>query len=101
MTFFLDLVDLELVIPMVSELGFLSRMHRIFAREIINKPFILYNNNESQDNNNIDSGPTSCIMKGGQPGCDTFNMEHSLMLFIRATHEHRDGDIGIDRPLSH
>lgn len=63
MIFFLDLVDLELVIPIISELSSLSRIYRIFTYRIIDKLIILYNDNESEDNKNLDPRYAYCIIK--------------------------------------
>ncbi|KAH7378933.1 hypothetical protein BKA64DRAFT_241722 [Cadophora sp. MPI-SDFR-AT-0126] len=101
MTVFSDLVDLELVVPMVSELTSLSGLHTIFTHGITDEPFILHSDGESEDDNNLVSGPARCIVEGGQPGYDTFDMEHPPMLSIRATYEHGDGNIGIDKTISH
>lgn len=65
------------------------------------EPFILHSDGESEDDNNLVSGPARCIVEGGQPGYDTFDMEHPPMLSIRATYEHGDGNIGIDKTISH
>ncbi|PVH67793.1 hypothetical protein DL98DRAFT_264836 [Cadophora sp. DSE1049] len=83
MTFFLDLVYLELVVPTVND------------------PIILHCDDESEEDNNLGPGHARCIGEGGQPGCDTFDMEHLPLHSTRTIYEHGDGGNSIDKARPH
>lgn len=50
------------------------------AGSTYNEPILLHSDDELEDDNNLDPGHARCIVEGGQPGCDTFDMEHPPML---------------------
>lgn len=50
----------------------LGAVHRILAHGITDEPNILDSDKKSEDNNNLDTGHSSCILDSGQPGNNAF-----------------------------
>ncbi|KAK0105991.1 hypothetical protein ONS95_004498 [Cadophora gregata] len=62
---------------------------------------ILYCDDESEENNNLGPGHARYIREGGQPGCDTFNIEHLPILSTCTIYKHGDSGNGINKAMPH
>jgi hypothetical protein len=85
-------VPLVVIISVLRSLGI---VHKIFVNSIADKLIILNSDNKSEDgDNDLHTGPASCIFDSGQPSYGIFNLETLYILSNRIVSE-RDNDHSI------